>query len=301
MSRFQNFTGKIYLRPIVYPGDDKITYCLPQEEADKAFAAGLPEIELEGVAAKSSAPKIAVILTRDQHPDRQLPDYSLPLATAEAVTLSGGKICPVGYDKVAGQLAAIRPDGVFLPGGVFDVPLDWEENEPEHPIDLRRFNVYREVIDYAKEHKLPLLAVCGGMQVLACCFGAKIGRIEGHRTNIKDFAHKMEIKQNSLLQKITGASEMEVNSWHTWAVSKDNIGNNLAHTSPDGIVEAIEPVNPWHPFVLGIQSHPEYFVKKGYAAADKIFKSFIKAAEEKALSKQKSAFSMLTEKGISRG
>ena len=160
MNRSPNFTSKLCLCPKVYPGDDKITYGLPAEEADKAFAAGLPEFEPEGVAAELSAPKIAVILTRDKHPDRSEPDYTLPQATVEAITLSGGKICPVGYDKVAEQLDAIRPDGVFLPGGVFDVPLEWEENEPEHPVDLRRFNVYIQLIDYAKEHKLPLLAVC---------------------------------------------------------------------------------------------------------------------------------------------
>ena len=278
MNRSPNFTSKLCLRPVVYPGDDKITYGLPAEEADKAFAAGLPEFEPEGVAAELSAPKIAVILTRDKHPDRSEPDYTLPQATVEAITLSGGKICPVGYDKVAEQLDAIRPDGVFLPGGVFDVPLEWEENEPEHPVDLRRFNVYIQLIDYAKEHKLPLLAVCGGMQVLACCFGAKIGRIEGHRTNVKEFAHKMTIKNGSLLQKITGMSGIEVNSWHTWAVSKDNIGNNITHVSPDGVVEAVEPVSPWHSFVLGLQSHPEYFVKSGYQPAIDIFKSFIEAA-----------------------
>ena len=303
MNHYPNSTNKLFLQETTYPGDDKKTYFVAQAEVDNILALGLlPEFELSGVDFAPSAPKIAVMFTRDKHPDRDKADYSMPRATVESICLSGGRPCFISYEKATEQLEKIKPDGIYLPGGAFDVPLSWEEGEPEHPVDLKRCNVYVEMIEYAKKNKLPLLGICGGMQVLACYFGAKIKRVKAHReVDIKDFAHKMEIKEGSLLQKITGLSEMDVNSWHTWAVSKNNIGNNVAHLSSDGIVEAVEPYNPWHKFVLGIQSHPEYFVKQGYAPAVNIFKSFIKEAGKEALSKQKAAFSMLNGKETSRG
>ena len=303
MNHYPNSTNKLFLQETIYPGDDKKTYFVAQAEVDKILALGLlPEFELSGVDFAPSAPKIAVMFTRDKHPDRDKADYSMPRATVESICLSGGRPCFISYEKATEQLEKIKPDGIYLPGGAFDVPLSWEEGEPEHPVDLKRCNVYVEMIEYAKKNKLPLLGICGGMQVLACYFGAKIKRVKAHReVDIKDFAHKIEIKEGSLLQKITGLSEMDVNSWHTWAVSKNNIGNNVAHLSSDGIVEAVEPYNPWHKFVLGIQSHPEYFVKQGYAPAVNIFKSFIKEAGKEALSKQKAAFSMLNGKETSRG
>lgn len=277
MSHCQNSTNKLFLHQTTYPGDDKSTYFVAQAEVDKILASELlPEFELPGVDFAPSAPKIAVMFTRDKHPDRDKADYSMPLATVESICLSGGRPCFISYEKSTQQLENIKPDGIYLPGGSFDVPLSWEEEMSEHPVDLKRCNVYIEMIEYAKKHKLPLLGVCGGMQVLACYFGAKIKRVKSHReVNIKDFAHLMEIKQDSLLQKITGLSAIEVNSWHNWAISENNLGNNVAHFAPDGVIEAVEPRNPWHKFVLGIQSHPEYFVKQGYAPAVKIFQSFI--------------------------
>lgn len=277
MNHSPNSTNKLFLQQTIYPDTDRISWFVAQKDVDKIISNSLlPEFELSGVDFAPSAPKIAVMFTRDKHPDREIADYSMPLATVESICLSGGRPCFISYEKAKEQLEKIKPDGIYLPGGSFDIPLSFEEGEAEHPVDLKRFNVYIEMIEYAKRHKLPLLGICGGMQVLACYFGAKIKRVKAHReVNIKDFAHKMEIKEGSLLQKITGLSEMDINSWHTWAVSENNIGNNIVHLASDGVIEAIEPINPWHPFVLGLQSHPEYFVKQGYSPSVKIFQFFI--------------------------
>lgn len=277
MTHSPNSTNKLFLQQTIYPDTNRVTYFVAQDDVDKIVSSSqTPEFELQGFNFALTAPKIAVMFTRDKHPSRDKADYSMPLATVESICLSGGRPCFISYEKTKEQMEKIKPDGIYLPGGSFDVPLSWEESEAEHPVDLKRCNVYIEMIEYAKKHKLPLLGICGGMQVLACYFGAKIKRVKGHReTNIKDFAHKMDIKGDSLLHKITQVSDMKVNSWHTWAVSEDNIGNNIVHFAPDGVVEAVEPHNPWHKFVLGIQSHPEYFVKQGYEPAVKIFQAFI--------------------------
>ena len=276
MNPSQNYTSKLYLEPVIYPGDDKTTYFVPQAAVNEIIAAGhIPEISIKDFQFAENGPKIAVLLTRDKHPDRELADYSMTVALLEAISLSGGRPCFVTYETTGEQLEAFKPDGILLPGGAFDVPLDWEVNEPEHPVSLARCNAYLANIEYAKKYKLPLLGICGGMQVLACYFGARITRVSGHKIAFKEPAHKVNVAAGSLLEQITG-KEFDVNSWHSWAVSSKHLGNNLAHFSPDNIVEAIEPRQAWHRFVLGIQSHPEYFVKKGHQPSVDIFKTFIK-------------------------
>lgn len=280
MTRSQNFTNKLYLKTTTYPEASRTAFYVPQEDVNTILAQGkLPEILLER-NPKGYAPKIALLLTQDKSPERVLPDYSMPSATVEAFEDVGAELFFVVYDKVEEQLERIKPDGIYLPGGCFDVPLEMEENEPQHKTDLKRYKAYVSMIDYARKNKLPLLGICGGMQVLAGYFGAKIKRVEHHRTNVESFAHDVNVKPKSLLEKIVGAKMFKVNSWHRWAVSETSFGGNIIHTASDGVVEAVEPKGAWHPFVLGIQSHPEYFVAKGDKASTAVFKAFIRACED---------------------
>jgi len=90
----------------------------------------------------------------------------------------------------------------------------------------------------------------------------------------------MNIKKDSLLYKITGLEKVSVNSNHSEAVSSEHLGDCVVSAvAQDGTVEALELKNPWVPFVLGIQSHPEYFVKSGDKFAVELFKSFVKVCK----------------------
>lgn len=279
MTRSQNSTNKLRLKTTSYPKASRPAFYVSQEDVNAVLAdGGLPEIFWKG-KPKAHSVKIALLLTQDKSPERTLPDYSMPSATVEAFESVGAELFFVVYDKVEEQLERIKPDGIYLPGGCFDVPLEMEENEPPHQTDLKRYKAYVAMIDYARKNKLPLLGICGGMQVLAGYFGAKIKRVDNHRTNIETFAHEVIIRPKSLLQRIIGAESFKVNSWHRWAVSETSFGQNIVHTAPDGVVEAIEPQESWNPFVLGIQSHPEYFVSEGDKASTAVFKAFVKACK----------------------
>ena len=105
MNHYPNSTNKLFLQETTYPGDDKKTYFVAQAEVDKILALGLlPEFELSGVDFAPSAPKIAVMFTRDKHPDRDKADYSMPRATVESICLSGGRPCFISYEKATEQL-----------------------------------------------------------------------------------------------------------------------------------------------------------------------------------------------------
>ena len=109
--------------------------------------------------------------------------------------------------------------------------------------------------------------------------GAKLGRVEKHRGVLNEYCHNINIKENSLLHRISGLLRTQVNSNHYDVVSAKNLGDCIATAlADDGTVEAIELKHPWHWFVLGLQWHPERFYAKNDELTDKIFEKFIFAA-----------------------
>lgn len=129
-------------------------------------------------------------------------------------------------------------DGFILPGGDEWTYLD------------------EAVIDYAKISKKPILGICLGMQVMAIEKDFKnIKKLPDNNHKSKEkYVHSIQIKQDSLLYKITNQKELQVNSRHVHTVNVASSYEVVA-ISNDGIIEAIEYKN--HPFFLGIQWHPE--------------------------------------------
>lgn len=277
MTHCPNFISKCFLQKTLYPGNNAEIWFIAQNEINQILAAGkIPEIRIKEYSDESR-PKIAVMLNREKHPDRELRDYSMPAGCADAIYLSGGTPVFLSFEKVKEQLENIKPDGIFLTGGDFALPQEWLEASPAHPEDTLRRDAYITALNYAKDNKLPLLGICAGMQMLAGFCGAKIKQVLGHRGQL-DYAHEMKIRPNSLLFSISPRDKVMVNSNHSEAVSPQNTGAcTITAISPDEVVEAIEPLKPWNKFVLGIQSHPERFVASGDAFAVALFKSFIKA------------------------
>ncbi len=286
MNHCLNFTNNLYLKPIIYPNDDKITYFISQDEVNKVINTGQkPIFILENYEVSVDVPKIAVLLTRDKHPDRELVDYSMPISTIEAITLCGGRPYFVCFEMVKEQLEDIKPDGILLPGGDFAFPSEWTIGESAHPKEEIRTQAYIDCLNYAKEHKLPLLGICAGMQMLAGFCEAKITQVSNHRGKIKDFAHTIKINNKSLLSSIIGKKECWVNTNHSEAVAINSLGGcKVSAMAPDGVVEAIEIENSWHKFVIGIQSHPEYFVKSKDEFAIRLFSAFMEACKDESKS-----------------
>ena len=107
-----------------------------------------------------------------------------------------------------------------------------------------------------------------------------IQKVDGHSCSGIDEAHSIRIQAGSLLADIVGPKELVVNSRHNEAVNPNILGDELRITamSEDGVVEAIEMVEPWCEFVLGVQFHPEDLANKGNARCKKIFQRFVEAA-----------------------
>jgi putative glutamine amidotransferase len=130
----------------------------------------------------------------------------------------------------------------------------------------RREENDRVLVRRVVERQMPVLAIGLGMQQLNVACGGSLHqhipedqpRAMPHRdpSSIGPHRHAVLLEPNTRLDEIYGGGEIRVNSSHHQAVCK--VGNRLrvSALAPDGIIEAIEAVDPnW--FCIGVQWHPE--------------------------------------------
>lgn len=154
-------------------------------------------------------------------------------------------------------------DALLLSGGE-DIHPKYYREEPRYPMtpspDLRtefELSLLRE----AMIAKIPILAICHGMQLINVAFGGTLyqdlpGQTEGvinHRLGEK--RHLVTIEEDSLLFQGIGKKEIAVTSTHHQAVKDLGIGLKVSATAHDSIIEAFEM--PGYPFLIGVQWHPE--------------------------------------------
>ena len=116
-----------------------------------------------------------------------------------------------------------------------------------HNIDEKRDELELALIELAFGNKIPLLGICRGLQILNV---AKKGTLyadipEYFNSSVPhsgetDVEHRVNIKENSLLYRLTGINTGVVNSSHHQSINNLGYGFNAAAHGPDFIVEAIE-------------------------------------------------------------
>ena len=73
--------------------------------------------------------------------------------------------------------------------------------------------------------------------------------------------HPVSVRSGTLLHRIVGTSEMQVNSSHHQAVREPGPYAVVNAVAPDQVIEGVE--DPRHRFCLGVQWHPEFFIDPG--------------------------------------
>jgi putative glutamine amidotransferase len=238
-------------------------------------------------------PLIAVTTSELRRPDDggarphgEPPKLEVALATLypEAIERAGGipVIVPLlRPDAIASLLD--RVDGVCLPGGPDVQPSVYgAEPHPElGPTEPRVDAVELALVRAADRRKLPILAICRGMQLLNVARGGSlhqhlpdvVGTGVEHRQPDHGSVptHRIETAPQSRLRATLGGPSIEVNSFHHQAVQ--TLGRGLVATAwaQDGTIEAIE--NPGERLVMGVQWHAE-----GLRAHDPLFDLLIAAA-----------------------
>ena len=197
-------------------------------------------------------------------PDRDRSYLKLYPQYATAVIAAGGTplVIPIVPDveDVRPLLALVQ--GVVLVGGD-DYPAEWYGRQTlptDVPVTPQRATFDREFTKLLCEQTdLPILGVCGGMQMLAIWAGGTLVQHLGegvHRDGREGFTrHTVSLEPGSAFAKAVGATEIEVNSQHHQAVESVAGALVVSGRAPDGVIEAVEMRD--HPFRIGIQWHPE--------------------------------------------
>lgn len=281
-------TRKIYMKKQQFPNASCKSYAIE----DKVFLPQWSEnndIEpaIRGLNAAKGAPLIGVLLAREGEA------YMIDEPYVNAITACGGNIRLIHYDEVEKQMDGL--DGVLLVGGFFPSPREWfVPYTPELP-DLAnlppRTKAYVSIINYAVKHKMPMLGVCGGMQMMAAFRGGHLAKVTPAQDAINpnvphkgiganNYAHKVGIAPHSKLFAAAKTNNLMVNSVHSEMVldvPKDKI--MVSAIAPDGVIEAIE-YNNYDGFALGVQWHPERMIGQGDEFAKNIYSTLIDAADK---------------------
>ncbi len=150
-------------------------------------------------------------------------------------------------------------DAIILPGGGDITPAFFgERNVASVNIDTELDILQFQALDYAIKHRLPVMGICKGMQVINVAFGGSIIQdlptAQNHRYQGKDQYHTTTIQEGSCLYRLYGKTAL-VNSAHHQAVGHIGTGLLPIQWCPlDNCVEAI--IHESLP-IIGLQWHPE--------------------------------------------
>lgn len=190
---------------------------------------------------------------------------------------------PVNDSKMAKEIL-FRIDGLLLTGSGPDIdPGLYGERQrfSFKKVDPKRSGLERELVKRACEKEMPILGICGGMQLLNVAGGGSLyqdipSQVPGalkHDHGGKP-SHPIEIKKGTLLSRIVGKLQLYVNSSHHQGVKQVAPGYIVSALAEDGVIEGIEADG--FPFVVGVQWHPEYLHKEDQSR--NIFRAFLKRA-----------------------
>jgi putative glutamine amidotransferase len=136
----------------------------------------------------------------------------------------------------------------------------------------------------ADARRLPMLAICRGLQVLNVARG---GTLHQHLPDILDGSinhrqpepasqptHWVTLKGDGRLSQVLGRRRVKVNSCHHQAVAELGAGLTVTGRASDGTVECLEAVD--REFGLAVQWHAECLAERRVHAA--LFADFVDAA-----------------------
>jgi len=214
-------------------------------------------------AGCQSGPTNLVLVSKDY--DNRFAEW-LPMAGRKCTSVN---MYTVSSDSIAYYLS--KADGIIISGGPDVNPAIYgkaSETDRCESIDDRRDSLELRMIRYAMDNNIPLLGICRGHQILNVAQqGSLIIDIPSDYDTIivhrRGGDHMVRIIEGTLLSDLILPDSGLVNSSHHQAVEVLAPGYRASAFAPDGIIEAIEPVDlDGHPFILGVQWHPETLIRQ---------------------------------------
>ena len=169
-------------------------------------------------------------------------------------------------------------DGIMLTGSRSNVHPSYYDGPPHAEgtwEDMARDSTTLPLIRAAVARGVPVLAICRGFQELNVALGGSLhqrlqdlpDRIDHSSPMIASRevqigkAHAIRVTPGGWLHRLSGASEIAVNSLHNQGVNKLAPGVRVEGAAPDGTIEAVHVLataaGPVPGFAVGVQWHPE--------------------------------------------
>lgn len=195
--------------------------------------------------------------------DASMTDYITKTQNAGAIVLQIPRDAPERAERVLAGADAL----VMIGGEDVDPSFYGQENRGSKTtnVDADAFDL--ALVREAQRRNLPLFAICRGHQLLNVALGGTLhqdiaqdpvvhtpGAAKPGESPVAE--HDIEIAADSRFLGSVLGREARTNSIHHQSVDTCAPGMRVVATAPDGIIEAIEPVEgDW--LALSVQWHPE--------------------------------------------
>ncbi|MGB2770374.1 MAG: gamma-glutamyl-gamma-aminobutyrate hydrolase family protein [Candidatus Zixiibacteriota bacterium] len=189
-------------------------------------------------------------------------------------------------DKIPDYLSMV--DGILVSGGNDVDPVFYGEKKKCGNLSITRERDLFEIalVRRAKTRRVPILAICRGMQLVNVAFGGDLYQDFRFGEDFLDHtlkgsaryqkSHPVTIQEGSKLFGVIGKTKIMVNTDHHQMVKRIAPGFvATARSKRDGVIEAIESNDDL--YLLCVQWHPELMRDRNSKA---LFDSLVQSARE---------------------
>ena len=207
------------------------------------------------------------------------------LAAAEGALYEVEPVWLAGAEQPLDEKALGEIDGLILTGGADVEPQRYGFRDEKGVCTTfpGRDDAEIAMIDAAFARRLPVLAICRGLQLLNVHQGGTLVPDLGQAHQKPDEErHPVQLESGSTLHRLLGTDSGDVTTSHHQAVAELGDGLVAVARHADGTIEAIEWAQPMRkPWLVAVQWHPERMgLDEPFAGP--IFKSFLDAVRNRA-------------------
>jgi len=195
----------------------------------------------------------------------EFPAWVLKRAYTDAIARAGG-VPILGVPGASPAELLEVTDGLVVTGGAFDLPPAWSGASAHGRIDApqpERSAFERDLVREARTRGLPVLGICGGMQLQVVLSGGRLfGDLRTERPDLGEHeqpdspagpAHDVLLAPGTWLAAVAPRRRFAVNSTHHQGVEALG-GTRAIGWADDGLPEVVDDGTP---DFVGVQWHPE--------------------------------------------